>query len=127
MVFHRRRTRSFEHPIQFSNTQIARSFETVIASAAKQPIFLLQPWNLRGACHRARIRATRVRDDRDTPLCGVGRLESIKLFLPNGEAKYFLDRGWTLICPAGCFAAFLRIKALLSSVIDLHPRCSRIW
>jgi hypothetical protein len=39
--------------------------------------------------------APRVRDDRDTPLCGVGRLESIKLFLPNGEAKYFCWRYWT--------------------------------
>jgi hypothetical protein len=27
------------------------------------------------------------------PCCGVGRLESIKLFLPNGEAKYFSHRG----------------------------------
>jgi Porin subfamily len=38
------------------------------------------------------------------PSCGVGWLESIKLFLPNGEAKYFSDRGWTLICPTGLFA-----------------------
>src|SRR6266852_4857824 len=50
------------------------------------------------------------------PCSGVGRLESIKLFLPNGEAKYFSDRGWTLICPTGCFCA----KALPSSAIDLH-------
>jgi hypothetical protein len=34
------------------------------------------------------------------PSCGVGWLESIKLFLPNGEAKYFSDRGWTMICPS---------------------------
>src|SRR5882724_11053913 len=50
------------------------------------------------------------------PSGGVGRLESIKLFLPNGEAKYFSDRGWTLICPTGCF----RVTALPSSAIDLH-------
>jgi hypothetical protein len=43
-------------------------------------------------------------------------LESIKLFLPNREAKYFSDRGWTLICPTGC----LRVTALPASAIDLH-------
>jgi hypothetical protein len=37
----------------------------------------------------------RVRDDRDTPLCGVGRRESIKLFLPHSEAKYFCEWDWT--------------------------------
>jgi hypothetical protein len=53
-----------------------------------------------------------VRDDRDTPLGNeAGRLESIKLFLPNGEAKYFFRKGWTgnlrdalLICPTCSFA-----------------------
>ena len=43
-------------------------------------------------------------------------MESIKLFLPNGEAKYFYVRGWTLICPTGC----LRVTALPASAIDLH-------
>jgi hypothetical protein len=37
-----------------------------------------------------------VRDDRETPLVrGAGRLESIMLLLANGEAKYFLRKGWT--------------------------------
>jgi hypothetical protein len=49
-------------------------------------------------------------------------LESIKLFLPNGEAKYFSDRGWTLICPTGC----LRAKPLPSPAIDLHPQSADI-
>jgi len=49
-------------------------------------------------------------------------LESIKLFLPNGEAKYFSDRGWTLICPTGCFPR----KALPSSAIDHHPQSATI-
>src|SRR5882724_2025782 len=41
--------------------------------------------------------APNVRDDRDTPLC-VGRDgESIKLFLPNREAKYFCKEDWTAI------------------------------
>jgi hypothetical protein len=31
-----------------------------------------------------------VRDDRDTPLCGVGRLQLIEMFLPGTEAKSFL-------------------------------------
>jgi hypothetical protein len=31
-----------------------------------------------------------VRDDRDTPLCGVGRLQLIEMFLPGTEAKNFL-------------------------------------
>jgi hypothetical protein len=30
-----------------------------------------------------------------TPLCRDGTAESIKLFLPIGEAKYFCERGWT--------------------------------
>jgi hypothetical protein len=45
-----------------------------------------------------------VRDDRETPLLVGGTLESIKLFLPNREAKYFLCEGWTGIsrdCPSG--------------------------
>jgi hypothetical protein len=49
----------------------------------------------------------RVRDDREPPLLRDGMGESIKLFLPNGEAKYFLKEGWTmaisdraLICPS---------------------------
>jgi len=49
-------------------------------------------------------------------------LESIKLFLPNGEAKYFSHRGWTLICPTGCF----RAKALPASAIDLHLQSADI-
>jgi hypothetical protein len=63
-------------------------------------------------------------------------LESIKLFLPNGEAKYFFESGLDadlLICPTGC----LRVKALAlavlgprstwpSSVIDLHPQSADI-
>jgi hypothetical protein len=36
-----------------------------------------------------------VRDDRDTPLKRNGMAESIKPFLPNGEAKYFLRTHWT--------------------------------
>jgi hypothetical protein len=61
------------------------------------------------------------------PCCGVGRHRFVEMICPTGEAKYFSDRGWTLICPTGCFATFLRIRALPSSVVDLHPRCSRIW
>ena len=49
-------------------------------------------------------------------------MESIKLFLPNGEAKYFSDRGWTLICPTGCFFA----KALPAPAIDLHLQSTDI-
>jgi hypothetical protein len=56
------------------------------------------------------------------PSGGVGRFESIKLFLPNREAKYFSDRGWTLICPTGC----LRVKALPSPAIDLHLQSADI-
>src|SRR6266852_5357142 len=33
----------------------------------------------------------RVRDDRDTPLCGVGQRRLIEMFLPNRKAKYFSD------------------------------------
>ena len=47
---------------------------------------------VRSAIHVHRI-PPRVRDDRETPLRGTGRLESIKLFLPNGEAKYFSRQG----------------------------------
>jgi len=39
-----------------------------------------------------------------TPLCRDGTAESIKLFLPIGEAKYFCEWDWTgesLICPSG--------------------------
>ena len=43
--------------------------------------------------------ALHVRDDRDTPLLDeAGRLESLRLLLPNDEANYFPRRGWTLIC-----------------------------
>jgi hypothetical protein len=49
-------------------------------------------------------------------------LESIKLFLPNREAKYFSHRGWTLICPTGC----LRVTALPASAIDLHLQSADI-
>src|SRR6266849_347668 len=35
------------------------------------------------------------RDDRETPLCLGGTQESIKLFLPIREAKYFLLAHWT--------------------------------
>jgi len=34
----------------------------------------------------------------------MARLESIKLFLPIGEAKYFSKPDWTLICPDGLVA-----------------------
>jgi hypothetical protein len=51
---------------------------------------------------------TNVRDDREAPLLWDGMAESIKLFLPNREAKYFCGQGWTgnhrarsLICPSG--------------------------
>jgi hypothetical protein len=37
----------------------------------------------------------RVRDDAYAPLVEAGRRESIKLFLPNGEANYFSRKGWT--------------------------------
>ena len=36
------------------------------------------------------------------PSYGAGRPESLKVFLANGEAKYFCGKGWTgfqLICP----------------------------
>jgi hypothetical protein len=36
-----------------------------------------------------------VRDDRDTPLLRDGMAESINLFLPNGETKYFWRGHWT--------------------------------
>jgi hypothetical protein len=38
---------------------------------------------------------TNVRDDRDTPLLRVRDGESIRLFLPNREAKYFCKEDWT--------------------------------
>ena len=49
-------------------------------------------------------------------------MESIKLFLPNREAKYFSDRGWTLICPTGC----LCVEAMPSSVINLYPQSAGV-
>ena len=39
--------------------------------------------------------APRVRDDRDTPLCGVGRREFVEMICPTGEAKYFWLAHWT--------------------------------
>jgi hypothetical protein len=36
-----------------------------------------------------------VRDDRETPLKRDGMRESIKLFLPSDETKYFCRRDWT--------------------------------
>jgi hypothetical protein len=36
---------------------------------------------------------------------GIASHHPSALFLPNGEAKYFSDRGWTLICPTGCLRA----------------------
>jgi hypothetical protein len=60
--------------------------------------------------------APRVRDDRDTPLCGVGWRGFVEMICPTGEAKYFCKGDWTLICPTGC----LRVTALPASAIDLH-------
>jgi hypothetical protein len=47
-------------------------------------------------------------------------LESIKLFLPNGEAKYFSHRGWTLICPTGCFAKAMPV------ILTTEEECGRL-
>jgi hypothetical protein len=68
------------------------------------------------AGRRVRLRAVNVhRIPRPTfvtiakrPFVWAGTLESIKLFLPGGEAKYFLNWGWTAlpgICPSGKSAA----------------------
>jgi hypothetical protein len=50
-----------------------------------------------------------------------GTVESIKLCLANGEAKYFLRKGWTgaesdagLICPMGCSAPGSVAKAAVA-------------
>jgi hypothetical protein len=52
--------------------------------------------------------APNVRDDGQRPSARGGTAQLIILFLPIGEAKYFLPRGWTrclsgtrLICPSG--------------------------
>jgi hypothetical protein len=57
----------------------------------------------------------RVRDDRDTPLCGVGWRGVLKVFLPGGKARNFLTEGWTgqsLICPSGkiCTVSLSRMQ-----------------
>ena len=49
----------------------------------------------RSSCVAAASTASRanVRDDHDTPLLWDGIIESVKLFLPNREAKYFCAQG----------------------------------
>src|SRR6266566_2937253 len=49
-----------------------------------------------------------VRDDRETPLCGTGRGESVEVIWVRRQTKYFCKRGWTdhfgkheVICPSG--------------------------
>jgi hypothetical protein len=37
------------------------------------------------------------------PSLGVGWRELVEMICPTGKAKNFLRRGWTLICPTGCF------------------------
>jgi hypothetical protein len=55
---------------------------------------------------------SRVRDDREPPLCGTGRRE-YELICSFGKSEYFCKRGWTrkskmlpLICPTGGPAAY---------------------
>jgi hypothetical protein len=46
----------------------------------------------------------RVRDDRDTPLCGTERGELVEMICPTGKAEYFCKGGWTqksLSSPSG--------------------------
>jgi hypothetical protein len=43
------------------------------------------------------------RDDRDTPSRRCGMVESVKLFPPNREAKYFCERDWTTQISLNCF------------------------
>jgi hypothetical protein len=61
------------------------------------------------------------------PSSGVDE-SGLKVFLPGGKGKNFSNRGWTLICPTGCFARKRPScgQRLPSSVIDLHPQSSDI-
>ena len=43
----------------------------------------------------------RVRDDRDTPLCGTGWRELVEMICPTGEAKYFCREDSTPNGPTG--------------------------
>jgi hypothetical protein len=59
----------------------------------------------------------RVRDDREPPLWEQdGR--AIEVILATAEAKYFCERGWTLICSTGGFLHF----AWAASVAFRSPR-----
>src|ERR1700681_2673491 len=65
----------------------------------------------------------RVRDDREPPLQRDGMCESIKLFLPNPEAKYFCREGWTrnrVLRPSG------KSVGLSSSPLPLWERVARM-
>jgi hypothetical protein len=40
----------------------------------------------------------------NAPLLGPGRLKTVEVICPTGQAKYFCEQGWTqhsLICPSG--------------------------
>jgi hypothetical protein len=63
------------------------------------------------------------------PSCGTGRGESIKLFLPNGEAKNFAKQDWTgksLICPSGkSVGLFIPDQPRHSGAMPTGPRKAR--
>jgi len=64
-----------------------------------------------------------VRDDRETPLCGTGRCESVEMFLPGREAKYFCKWGWTgnsLICPSGKISRRSAAASDLGATLPRH-------
>ena len=70
-----------------------------------------------------------VRDDHDTPLLRGGMAESINLFLPGCEAKYFCWRYWTGFSSArpsgksvGCCAVAGTAKAEGLTCIPCHDR-----
>jgi hypothetical protein len=54
------------------------------------------------------------------PSGGVGWREFVEMICPTGEAKYFSDRGWTLIRPTGLFAKAMPV------ILTTEKECGRL-